>query len=222
MHLNIELTNRCNQSCFYCSNPASNTAEIDAGEWLSIIKSREATSVHLTGGEPLIYSGLEWLLIELHKINIKTSILSNGGSPKTVSANREKFEKLSVAQISLDSAEAYHHDMRRASDGAHQRAVETLMLFKEMSVPIEISMVVDRQTAYQVLPMINYCREIDAKLVLRPLAKLGRSTEYFKINNSLYSLIEENQDIIVPDQFGYGAPSIGCVVSEQLTLGATG
>lgn len=221
-HLNIELTNKCNQSCFYCSNPARDSNELTVDEWLSIIQGRCATSVLLTGGEPFLYSGFVTLLDKLHSAEIETSILSNGGMPKTIDQNRDVFKHLRVAQISLDSTDPSVHDRRRGFDGAYEKAIKTLSLFKKLSVLTEISMVVDTETVSGIQAMINYCEEIGVKLVLRPLAKLGRSVDCFKTNDSLESLAKANQDVIIPDQFGYGAPSISCALSEQLTLSAVG
>ena len=221
-HLNIELTNRCNQSCFYCSNPFSNSNEMTTDEWLLIIQERNATSVHLTGGEPFLYNELVTLLDKLHCANIETSILSNGGMPKTIERNFSTFKKLKTAQISLDSLDSSIHNRRRGFDGAYEKAVETLRLFKELSVSTEISMVVDIETISGIQKMIKYCKETGVRLVLRPLTRLGRSVDCFKTNNSLESLVKANQDVIIPDQFGYGAPSIGYTMSEQLTLSTAG
>jgi MoaA/NifB/PqqE/SkfB family radical SAM enzyme len=198
--------------------PIRNWSELHAQEWLRIIEAQKATSVHITGGEPLLYKELIPLLNGLHEMNVQTSILSNGSMPEVIRQNNSTFARLRAAQISLDSMNQEIHDKRRGFGGAYAYAMDTLDILKNLLVPISISMVVDAETVSGIYSMADFCRSLGAKLVLRPLARMGRSANFFEFDSSL---LNGSADIIVPDQFGYGAMSIGGHV-PQVTLNPSG
>lgn len=215
-HVNIELTRTCNQRCFYCSNPDRDRVELDYTEWLRIIKDTNATSVHLTGGEPLLYKDLINLINELHSLDINISILTNGSVPKLLKNNKGVFQKLKTIQVSLDSVNSDTHDRRRGFSGAHDKALDTILFCRDTTIETHVSMVVDYSTVSGIDEMVVFCKENGLKLVLRPLAILGRSNTCFSDTLQI-----DTTDIVIPDKFGYGAKSFGNHI-QQLTLSPEG
>jgi len=192
--------------------------ELNPASWLALIQEHGASSVHLTGGEPLLYSELIPLIGTLKEAGVKASMLSNGSLPQVVEQNQKVFQDLNAAQISLDSTDPLVHDSRRGSQGAHSNVMITLGVLRRLEIPLAVSMVVDEKTISSVHAMAQFCCEIGAKLILRPLAQIGRSNRSFEFDPAFVSDYEE---IIVPDPFGYGAPSIGGHVSQR-TLNPAG
>ena len=74
-HLNIEVTKRCNQRCFYCFNDSgigSPASELTPEKWLNVLhaQSRGLESVHLTGGEPFSYPGAIDILVGVPQLGL--------------------------------------------------------------------------------------------------------------------------------------------------------
>lgn len=202
-HLNVELTTDCNQKCPYCSNPKIDDYELSYVEWLRVIEDTKATSVHLTGGEPLLYKDITKLIINLHSLGIDVSILTNGSVPKLLVNNKEVFSKLRTVQISLDSTNPETHDKRRGFPAAYNNAIKTIEFFKSIGIETEISMVVDSETVSGIDDMVTFCEINKLNLILRPLAVLGRSKIDFTNTPKVHT------SIVIPDRFGYGAKSVG-------------
>jgi len=102
----LNVTNECNNNCFYCLNKAANLS-VDASismpqltlanyqkliEDLSILKTE---TIILTGGEPLIYPDIENIISTSAKFGIYTLLLTNGEA-----ATREKLLMLKNAGLS--------------------------------------------------------------------------------------------------------------------------
>ncbi|BDB97872.1 radical SAM protein [Saccharolobus caldissimus] len=100
--IELELTYRCSQQCFYCHNPpregkfhlakeisiprvATETNELSTKGWLSVIdeikKMDESCNgimdIVITGGEPLLRSDLEKILHHISKQKLRHMLLTN-------------------------------------------------------------------------------------------------------------------------------------------------
>jgi MoaA/NifB/PqqE/SkfB family radical SAM enzyme len=172
-HLNIEVTKRCNQRCFYCFNNSgigSPASEFTPKQWLEIIqKLRNAglKSVHVTGGEPFAYRGAVELLAGAQGMGLRTSILTNGFRVAELARlYPHVFCNLDVAQVSLDSTQPELHNRRRGHPRAWDDAVSAIRDLRHMGVPVEISCVLSEENKGSI---------IGASLLLRPLQSLGRA-----------------------------------------------
>lgn len=216
-HLNIEVTKRCNQQCFYCFNnsgigfPAS---EFTPLQWLSILHGLKAgglESVHLTGGEPFTYTGAVELLAGAQDLGLNTSILSNGLRVKELVRNfPDVFRRLVVAQISLDSMNEEIHNHRRGYPHAWQDAMDAIATLCESRVQVEVSCVVSNQTLEQLIALAHFCVGKGISLLLRPIVPVGRANgqhlgEQFRsqFTGSVRQLSEISQLSLVTDRFNY-------------------
>ncbi|MBR8837881.1 MAG: radical SAM protein [Stigonema ocellatum SAG 48.90 = DSM 106950] len=182
-HLNIEITRKCNQNCFYCFNDSgqfSNTEEIPLEHWKQILfamKQEGLKSIHVTGGEPFIWSDTINLLGYAQGIGLDTSILSNGLRIVALAKNyREVLGKLRVAQISLDAMNPELHDRRRGFEGAWQHAMSAIKTLDSLQVPVEISAVVSDENIDELEAVGKYAQSIRARLIVRPLVSAGRGS----------------------------------------------
>lgn len=84
--LDIELTERCNNSCIHCcinlpaNNPKAKNREFPTGERKRILREAESLgcmSVRFTGGEPLLSEDFEELYVFARKLGLKVSIFTN-------------------------------------------------------------------------------------------------------------------------------------------------
>lgn len=181
-HLNIEVTRKCNQHCFYCFNNSgrsNNKDELSVSQWLSILHNLQhggLESVHLTGGEPFVYKSAVDLLAGAQALGLSTSILSNGlRLGALVCAYPEVFCNLSVAQISLDSMNEKTHNARRGNDRAWNDAVAAIHALRRLSIPVEISCVVSDANLADLIGVAEFCELVGAALLIRPIVPKGRA-----------------------------------------------
>ncbi len=183
-HINIEVTRRCNQRCFYCFNESSAAGEetpFSPEQWLralSRLQHRGLRSIHITGGEPFCWGGTVELLRGAQAFGLRTSILSNGHRiPELAASDADPFRRLAVAQISLDAMTPAVHDARRGTPGAWRKAMRAVEALRGLQVPIELSAVVSRENLDEVSRLANLCVGIGARLLVRRLLPLGRASK---------------------------------------------
>lgn len=181
-HLNIEVTRRCNQRCFYCFNnsaPDQSDTPLSVNDWcrtLRVLQKNGLQSTHITGGEPFLWSGTIQLLCSAQAAGLATSILSNGYHiPQLIRENEDVFRSLTVAQISLDSLDAQANNRRRGIVNAHRWALDAVGALRAIDVPVEISCVVDESNATDLCQLATACQAWECSLLLRPLLRCGRA-----------------------------------------------
>ncbi|WP_158516590.1 radical SAM protein [Scytonema hofmannii] len=215
-HLNLEISRKCNQNCFYCFNSSSiseRTGIVSFENWQTILGMMHESglkSVHITGGEPFMWSKTVDLLDYAQNIGLDTSILSNGFQIQSLAkTHTEVLRKLKVAQISLDTTNPTMHDSRRGSEGAWQQAMDAIAALRELNVSVEISCVVDDENVSELLAVGNFAKSIGASLIVRPLVSIGRAStnqiSYLfqkRLEKSLLELKQANVNVIC-DRFNY-------------------
>lgn len=218
-HLNIEVTKRCNQRCFYCFNDSglgSPGSELIPSRWLNILrklKKEGLESIHLTGGEPFAYRHAVELLAGAQELGLATSILSNGFLVVELAGESpEVFQKLTVAQISLDSMKAETHNQRRGYRRAWQDAVSAIHALRKLGVPVEVSCVVSDTNILDLPAVAEFCQNMQAGLIIRPIISAGRATTQIMPDSFVYDVelctrsLTENLDArLVSDRFYYVA-----------------
>ena len=127
-HLGIELTARCNSDCVHCFARVGATPEDRLTPALAESLCREGYAagfrhLHLTGGEPLLWSGLFGLLETVFAMGYATVFLNTNGLLLTEeNAGRlAQFPDLGIS-VSLQGPAALHDAMRGA--GAYARAAK--------------------------------------------------------------------------------------------------
>jgi MoaA/NifB/PqqE/SkfB family radical SAM enzyme len=215
-HLNLEITRKCNQRCFYCFNNSTMSEKsgiISLETWQTILDMMHISglnSVHITGGEPFIWAKTINLLGYAQGIGLDTSILSNGFQIENLAQTHAKtLSNLKVAQISLDAMTPTVHDARRGTDGAWQQAVNAITALRSLNVPVEVSCVVDDNNLEELTEVGNFTRSVGASLLVRPLVTVGRATErnlsslFEKRLEKNLAELETNRVNITSDRFSY-------------------
>ena len=216
-HLNIEVTKRCNQHCFYCFNNSgigSPASELTSGQWLTAfgkLKEQGLKSVHLTGGEPFAYPHAMDLLKGAQELELGTSILSNGFRVAELAREQEDvFRRLTVAQISLDSMNERVHNQRRGYPQAWRDATSAIRALCDFGVQVEVSCVASSDNIDDLLPVARFCVKVGANLIVRPIVAMGRATAC-QCGDSLHEVIDGRMNdirvateiLIVEDRFHY-------------------
>lgn len=229
-HANIEITNECNQKCFYCFNNSGETKkdELALDTWLEVLKVMKEwglKSILVTGGEPFIRPGIMEFLAKTQNMGLETSVLSNGFEiPEFALTYEDTLKKLKVAQISLDAMNPNLHDARRGVPGAWKQAIDAIKTLADLKVPIEISCTVSDENINEAKKIGKYCKTIEAKLMIRSLVNVGRAASV-PISNYTDNIISFIVDGLtaegvncVDDSFFYN-PAHDCIDSNALEQG---
>ncbi len=154
------ITNRCNSKCRYCYvNAAEQTlrTEVDPELVMGFLdKYKEAggRSILLTGGEVLLYPGIEDVIKYAKDLELELAVFTNG-----LALDEEKLlelrENVQSFSISLDGP-AEIHDYNRGIKGAYEQTIGVLHLFKKHQVPFSIQMTIGKSN----LDSIDYVGKI--------------------------------------------------------------
>jgi len=229
-HANIEITNQCNQKCFYCFNNSGEAKkdELALDTWLKVLqimKKWGLKSILVTGGEPFMRPGIMEFFAGAQALGLETSVLSNGFKiPEFAQTHKEIVKRLKVAQISLDAMNPNLHNKRRGVSGAWKQATDAIKTLNCLGVPIEISCTVSDENVNELKNIAMYCKAIDAKLLVRSLVNVGRAVSVVtsdwiknKLKSIVNSLTAEGIEC-VSDSFFYN-PAYDSVDNDALEEG---
>ena len=216
-HLNLEITNLCNQRCVYCFNnsgPLARNGELSTKVWRRFLEQQTRhglKSVHITGGEPFVNSKAIELISAAQDLGLSTSVLSNGYRvPELVEQFRSEFKKLSVVQISLDSARGDLHDFRRGKVGAWRQALAAIRALKRAGIACEVSCTVSDENLADLKRLARFCQRLALKLIVRPLVAFGRGkgasltpVDEASLNETLAEIERQSPETVVCDRFWY-------------------
>lgn len=150
MNIKWALTNLCNLNCKTCynANLRNNEKGIELSrsiELISEFRSNNVKSVHLLGGEPLLYEGIENIVLECHKNKIETWINTNAIQlSNTELLNSIISNGLDTLIISLDGFDSDTNDAIRG-DGVFEKVIKVLEYIKDTRITkININVVASR------------------------------------------------------------------------------
>jgi MoaA/NifB/PqqE/SkfB family radical SAM enzyme len=118
--LSIEVTTRCNSSCPHCfarsgiAEYASLSTDL-VKEIISEGYDAEYRSLHITGGEPLLWNGLFEVFNYGFGLGYKNIFLNTNGTLLTeaIACKLAAFDDLSIS-VSLEASKSFHDQMRGA------------------------------------------------------------------------------------------------------------
>src|SRR5574337_529593 len=116
--IQIHPTLSCNLHCKHCYSDSGPSVKLKLD--VEIINKAISDSaemgykiVSISGGEPLIYNGLESVLLHAKSCGMKTKVTTNETLLKTEKTTRLK-ECLDIMSISLDGPPEFHNQMRKS------------------------------------------------------------------------------------------------------------
>jgi radical SAM protein with 4Fe4S-binding SPASM domain len=169
----FELTNNCNQNCFFCYNvwkeEDSNTlkSNIFKKKQFAIIEKiidNEIFSVIFSGGEPLLVDWLEELIKKVSDYKIETSLITNGVLLSKKRVEKLKYSGLSSIQISLHHYQKHINSIIVKKD-TYQQTINGIKNAVEVFGPnkVNINMVVLPETYKDVYEMARFLNNLDIK-----------------------------------------------------------
>lgn len=133
------ITARCNQNCKYCHRFLK-INDLSYNENLSILKNLKDSginSITWTGGEALLFNGIDELLKYSYELGIKNKIITNG---KLLTTNRiDKIHKyLDSITLSIDSTDSDVNDYLGRGRNHFEEVREILDYIKKKNYNVKI------------------------------------------------------------------------------------
>jgi len=188
--IDLEITNRCNLRCTYCSHFESAGdvgKDLPAEEWLRFLDELgrcAVLEVTLSGGEPFIRDDLREILEGIVRNRMRFSILSNG---TLISDDMAKYlaatRRCNSVQVSIDGSIPTTHDACRG-EGNFIRALKGIEALRRRKVPVAVRVTIHRQNLHDL--------ENIARLLLEEIGLPSFSTN----SASHMGLCRKNADLV--------------------------
>lgn len=174
----IELTRRCNLHCKHCLNNSGLDIEnsLTKKEVLDLILklyNAGLQEIRFTGGEPLLFDGIEECVALAHSLGLKTSLGTNG-----TLLTEEKVKKLTNAGInqiivSLDGTKDKHDFIR--GNGNFERTMRGLKNAITADIDVRVNAVLMKSNKEDVINLAKELDKIGVKLFIRRFIQTGRA-----------------------------------------------
>ena len=149
--VDLEITNRCNLRCKYCSHFTSAGdvgKDLPKEEWLKFFEELNrcaVTNVCLSGGEPFFREDFKELVDGIVRNRMRFNILSNGTLiTDDIAAFLASTKRCDGVQVSIDGSIPTTHDACRG-EGNFLRAMEGIKSLRKYRVPVSVRVTIHRQ-----------------------------------------------------------------------------
>lgn len=169
-HLDIELTERCNNACLHCyiNQAAQNTdikkRELTTAEWKDIIQQAAdlgALSVRFSGGEPLLRDDFSDIYLYTRRLGMKVVIFTNACLITEKLADLfAKVPPLMKIEISVYGLTAQTYDKVTGKTGEFNEFRNGLDLLLKRDIPVHLKSVVLPQNYLEMIELEQHTAEI--------------------------------------------------------------
>ncbi len=156
------ITERCHLQCDHCylKKPAP---ELTVGEWSDILaelKDAGASSILITGGEPMLRPDIFELLSEVKRLGYHSIIMNTTATP----CNRERSERLKAsglkkASVSLYSLTPEIHDRITGVKGSLKKTLQGIKNLLRAGISVEAKCLQMRENLGEAVKVLNWCKE---------------------------------------------------------------
>jgi len=178
----IEVTNRCNLSCFHCYASA-NQNQIDEMDTKTIFRLIDELSelgvieIIITGGEPLLRNDIFEIMQYIADKNISFVLFTNGVLLDENKIKRLKKLKVEMVAVSLDSSDPDVHNRVRGKD-CFSKVIKNIDLMIKEGIPVRINVSLFKginDTKKQIGDMIEFLANKNIpRIVMGNLITYGR------------------------------------------------
>ena len=210
----LELTNRCNLKCKYCSIEKDNIKDMKINI-INYIENLKIETLILSGGEPFLHPNFEEILEKCCKKFKYVGITTNGTlvSEKFIT-KFSKFDNLTV-QVSIDGIEKVHNFFR--GEGSYQLVSNNIKKLLSKNMNVQTITVLTKDNIYLIDKMVNEIEKIGIKkIAFERFTPIGSGiemkdkalnkddlkwlTEHLKQNNFFNKKVHINDPIINLDK----------------------
>lgn len=191
----IELTRKCNLRCKHCLNNSGLGVEnsLTKDEVINLLfdlANAGVQEIRFTGGEPLLFEGLEDCIKIANKLGLKTSLGTNGTLLTKDIVNRLKILGLDQIIISLDGTRNVHDRIR--GDGNFDKAMNGLMCSIDKGIDVRVNSVIMKNNKEQIVELAKELDKLDVRLFIRRFIQTGRAENLpdLELNTEEYEQIK--------------------------------
>lgn len=163
----IQLTLRCNFRCDYCTRNSDQRIEIPfdvVRDVLGEIRALGGRKVVFTGGEPLLYKGIEELVDHGIGLGLSMGLNTNGSF---LGRQRSLLDKVADVTMSIDGGREVHDRIR--GPGSFDKVIEGVRLAHEHDVPVHLTVVLHRESLSQIDELLEIARRERAPMMFQPV-----------------------------------------------------
>lgn len=200
-YLFVRILEACNANCFMCRFARSTDGfRADRAVVAGIIaraRSEGIRVVRFTGGEPLMHSDLVGMVADVRALALNSSIITNGYRLARMAPTLAEAG-LDQVVVSIDAADADHHDAFRGTPGLFQRAIDGLVAARRHGIRLRVNTVVGPH---------NYLQMVDLQRRLTELGVTEWELSSLKLERPLDYAPEQVADIVervVPEIYDHG------------------
>jgi len=167
-----DLSYECNCKCRICERwkKSSNlNDQLNTKEIFKMLEDAKKTGIIyyvVEGGEPLLSKDLPLILKYAKKLNLKTTVITNGFCLK------ERYQEIhpfiDSLVVSLDSNDVLHDEMRRLK-GIRDRAIEGIKLFRNSKTKIVINSVLCKLNVEKIDGLIKLSKDLEIPIIFQPM-----------------------------------------------------
>ena len=162
-HIELEISNPCNERCVHCYRVCAGTrrgflSESQARSVLEQAKELGAESVIITGGEALLNPEWRGILRAADETELRTSLFTNGSLMKKEDADFiAGIKHLKEVQLSLYALDETAHDAITGLQGSCAKTKDAISLLCARGVPIFVSCPVMKENKTAALDVMRWC-----------------------------------------------------------------
>ncbi len=210
--LRVSLINSCNLGCIYCTCGKEELSEnaklsrahsVEPAELGSIIqllhRKLRLETVRFTGGEPLLYKNLAYIVSEVKKMGIPSLKLTTNGLLLESQAEELKQAGISSMNVSLDAIDedVFYKVSRRSGIDRILSGIDKAI---ECGIEVKINSVIMKdQNENQILPLLDFA--FSRKIKIRFLEIMSMGHLFGKAGDFFFSQAEMLETIAGRHQF---------------------
>jgi radical SAM protein with 4Fe4S-binding SPASM domain len=147
-HLDVELTERCNNACLHCyiNRPAADAVamgrELSTAQWIDLFRQAAnlgALNLRFTGGEPLLRPDFAELYLAARRLGLKVQLFTNARlvTPE-LAALFQRVPPLVKVEVTVYGMSAASYDAAACSPGAYEQFRGGLDLLLAHGTPLTV------------------------------------------------------------------------------------
>lgn len=196
VNLYLKITNKCNFSCYFCSQNCKDYGELsfaDAKRILDDAHQLGFLNIFYTGGEPLLNRDIKKILAYGKSLGFNQCLITNGFM---LDKNQEIIDYIDKFGISLHGDSAVYEKIV-GQQNTYQKVINNIILLKERNKNIEINYTLcEENSNLQQLELVaDFCKKEGLQLSVARLNYIGKAKGIEKQNaNELCKYIDTLND----------------------------
>jgi len=195
VRVGCEITSACNARCMHCyASFSPDSDELTTEEWKRIIDQLHGLhvfGVSFTGGEPLLRSDVEDIVLYAHEKGMRATLATNGSLLTKERIERLKKAGIDAIMLSLDGATPEVHDRFRGIDGLFEKVISTIEYLVKEGIDIGILTTISRLNIQEIPAIMGLVDKLGApRLALMRFIMAGRAVENKLLEPSPHEYIE--------------------------------